>query len=172
MATKPTSLLEEMLVAWAYTRAGVIAEVKNLPESALDFKPHPAMRSTRELVQHIIESSLLMSGELPRPDGDFQRKSYPALLKEHAPGGVTRYRTKAELIAALKATHANGAKRFRAVGEVAMLQAIRQFDGESAPRLTWMHHGIAHEEYHRGQLALYARLVGRVPALTKLIQGS
>ena len=33
---KPTSLLDEMLVAWAYTRDGVIAEVKNLPESALD----------------------------------------------------------------------------------------------------------------------------------------
>ena len=53
-----------------------------------------------------------------------------------------------------------------------MLQTIRQFDGEPALRLTWMHHGIAHEEYHRGQIALYARLVGRVPALTKLIQGS
>ena len=34
-----------------------------------------------------------------------------------------------------------------------------------------MNHGIAHEEYHRGQLALYARLLGRVPALTRLIQG-
>jgi uncharacterized damage-inducible protein DinB len=170
MAAKPTSLLDEMLAAWTYTRDGVIAEVKNLPESALDFKPHEAMRSTRELVQHIIESSLLMSGELPRPDGDFQRKSYPALLKEHAPGGVTRYRTKAALLAALKSTHADGVKRFRSAGEIAMLQAIRQFNGEPAPRLVWMHHGIAHEEYHRGQLALYARLIGRVPALTQLIQ--
>jgi uncharacterized damage-inducible protein DinB len=34
-----------------------------------------------------------------------------------------------------------------------------------------MNHGISHEEYHRGQLAVYARLVGRVPALTKRIQG-
>jgi uncharacterized damage-inducible protein DinB len=34
-----------------------------------------------------------------------------------------------------------------------------------------MHHGISHEEYHRGQLALYARLFGEVPALTKAIQG-
>jgi len=171
MAPQPTSLLDEMLAAWSFTREGVIAEVKNLPESALDFRPHEASRTTRELVQHIIESSRLMSGELPRPDGDFQRKSYPALLKEHAPGGVTRYRSKAELVAALKATLADGVKRFRSAGEVAMLQTIRQFDGSPAPRLTWMHHGIAHEEYHRGQLALYARLTGRVPALTQLIQG-
>ena len=165
------SVLDELLGAWTYTRDGVIAEVKNLPESALDFKPNDATRTTREIVQHIIESSLLMSGELSRADGDFQRKPYPNLLKEHAPGGVTRYRTKAALVAALKRTHADGASRFRAAGEVAILQTIRQFNGEPAMRLIWMHHGIAHEEYHRGQLALYARLVGRVPALTKLIQG-
>jgi uncharacterized damage-inducible protein DinB len=52
-----------------------------------------------------------------------------------------------------------------------MLQNIRRFDGEMGTRLAWMHHGISHEEYHRGQLALYARLMGRVPALTKRILG-
>ena len=52
-----------------------------------------------------------------------------------------------------------------------MLQQIQQFDGTHATRLSWMHHGVSHEEYHRGQIALYARLVGKVPALTKLIQG-
>ena len=51
------------------------------------------------------------------------------------------------------------------------LQQIVQFNGEKATRLSWMHHGIAHEEYHRGQIALYARLAGEVPALTKLIMG-
>lgn len=167
---KSKSLLDEFLEAWSYTRDGVLAEVKNLPESTLDFKPTEAARTTREIVQHIIESSLLMSGELPRPDGDFQRKPYPDLLKEYA-SGIARYRTKAALVAALKRTHADGAKRVKAAGEVAMLQTIRQFNGEPATRLVWMHHGIAHEEYHRGQLALYARMIGRVPALTRLIQG-
>ena len=52
-----------------------------------------------------------------------------------------------------------------------MLQLIRRFDGKLGTRLAWMQHGIAHEEYHRGQLALYARLLGRVPALTQLIYG-
>jgi uncharacterized damage-inducible protein DinB len=52
-----------------------------------------------------------------------------------------------------------------------MLQMITRFDGERGSRLAWMNHGISHEEYHRGQLALYARLAGRVPALTQLIYG-
>jgi uncharacterized damage-inducible protein DinB len=171
MTVKPTSLLDEMLAAWTFTREGVVDEVKNLPESALAFRPNDASRTAREIVQHIIESGLLMSGELSRPDGDFLRKPYPSLLKEHARGGVMRYRTKAALVAALKRTHADGVKAFRAAGEVAVLQTIRQFNGEPATRLVWVHHGVAHEEYHRGQLALYARLVGRVPALTKRIQG-
>lgn len=170
MGRTSMSVLDEILAAWAYTRDGVIAEVKNLPESALDFRPNHQTRATRDIVLHIVESGLLMSGELSRPDGDFQRKSYPALLAEHA-RGVARHRTKAALVAALTRAHADGSRRIRAVGEVAMLQTIRQFNGEPATRLSWMHHGIAHEEYHRGQLALYARLVGRVPALTKLIHG-
>ena len=52
-----------------------------------------------------------------------------------------------------------------------MLQSILQFNGVPATRLSWMSHGVAHEEYHRGQIALCARLLGLVPALTPLIQG-
>jgi uncharacterized damage-inducible protein DinB len=170
MKTRSMALFGEALEAWASTRAGVIDEVKNLPRSALDFRPTDASRTTRELVQHVLESGLMMAGELTRPDGDFQRQSYPEFLTEYA-RSVTRHRTKEALVEGLKRTHADGAKRMLAAGEIWMLQTIRQFNGEPATRLSWMQHGIAHEEYHRGQLALYARLVGRVPALTKLIQG-
>ena len=167
---RPKSLLDEFLEAWAYTRDGVVAEVRNLPEPALDFKPSDASRTARELVQHIIESGLMMSGELSRPDGDFQRQSYPEFIAEYG-RGVRRSRSKTDLVKALKDTHTAGEKRIRQAGEILMLQQIRQFNGVPATRLSWMHHGISHEEYHRGQLALYARLVGRVPALTKLIYG-
>jgi uncharacterized damage-inducible protein DinB len=164
------TLLDEALEAWAFTRAGVIAEVKTLPDAVLDFKPTDVSRTTRDLVQHILESGLMMAGELTRPDGDFQRQSYPEFLAQYA-HDVTRHRTKAALIEALGRTLEEGVERMLAAGEVRMLQTIRQFNGKPATRLSWMQHGIAHEEYHRGQLALYARLVGRVPALTKLIQG-
>ncbi|MBI4546011.1 MAG: DUF664 domain-containing protein, partial [Gemmatimonadetes bacterium] len=62
--TEYTSLLEEALEAWAYTREGVMDEVENLPEQHLGFRPTPHSRSVAELVQHILESGLLMSGEL------------------------------------------------------------------------------------------------------------
>lgn len=168
---KPESLLDEFLEAWRYTRQGVIAEVGNLPEKAFGFRPSDASRTVTGLVQHVIESGQMMAGELSRPDGDFLRQGYPEFLAEYG-RGVPRLRTKKALLDGLRRTHRDGNRRIRAAGEVLMLQRIRQFNGVPATRLSWMHHGIAHEEYHRGQLALYARLTGRVPALTKEIESS
>jgi len=164
------SILDEALEAWSYTRAGVIEEARNLPEKDFGFRASEKSRSVIELLQHIVESGLLMSGELSRPDGDFRRKSYEGLLIEYA-RGISGMRSKRQLLAALRQTHSDGEKRMRAAGELHMLQLINRFDGKKGTRLAWMNHGISHEEYHRGQLAVYARLVGRVPALTKRIKG-
>jgi uncharacterized damage-inducible protein DinB len=169
--TARTTVLEETLEAWRYTREGVIDELKNLPDKDLSFRPAADSRMAFELVQHIIESGMMMAGELSRADGDFRRKSYEGFLHEYG-RGVSAWRTKATLLAALRKTHSDSEKKIRAVGELHMLQQIRRFDGEMGTRLAWMNHGISHEEYHRGQLALYARLMGRVPALTKRILGS
>ena len=166
-----TSLFDELLEAWAYTRQGVIEEIENLSEADLQFRPHKESRSAAEIGLHIVESGQMMAGELSRPDGNFRRKPYPQLVKEHA-RGLPSTSKKAQLVKLLKQTHADGARKLAAAGELALLQHITRFDGERGTRLAWMNHGISHEEYHRGQLALYARLVGRVPALTQLILGS
>jgi uncharacterized damage-inducible protein DinB len=111
-----------------------------------------------------------MAGELSRPDGNFQRQSFPEFMKEYAKG-VKATNNKKELVALLTKTQQDGEKKIRQAGELHMLQLITRFDGERGSRIAWMNHGISHEEYHRGQLALYARLVGKVPALTQLIYG-
>jgi len=36
--------------------------------------------------------------------------------------------------------------------------------------MAWLWHGIDQEMYHRGQITVYARLLGIEPALTKLIK--
>lgn len=165
-----TSLLDELLEAWAYTRQGVIKEIENLSEADLQFRPHKESRSAAEIGLHIVESGQMMAGELSRSDGNFRRKPYPQLLKEHA-RGLPPTAKKAQLVKLLKQTHADGARKLATAGELGLLQQITRFDGERGTRMAWMNHGISHEEYHRGQLALYARLVGRVPALTQLILG-
>ena len=62
------SILEEALEAWSYTRAGVIEEARSLPEKDFGHRASEKSRSVIELLQHIIESGLLMSGELSRPE--------------------------------------------------------------------------------------------------------
>ena len=164
------SLLDETLEAWAYTRSGFISEIQNLSEADLKMRPHTESRTATEIAIHIVQSGLMMSGELSRPDGDFQRKTYPQFIKEYG-GNLPIVSKKSEIVQLLKRTHAEGEKKLRAAGELHMLQMICRFDGERGSRLAWMNHGISHEDYHRGQLALYARLAGRVPALTQLIYG-
>jgi uncharacterized damage-inducible protein DinB len=164
-----TTLFEEALEAWAGVRAGVVQEVETLPADRFDHRWAEGSRSVAELVEHILESGLLMK-ELLREDGDFTRASHPEFIAEHA-GDLQRGRDKAGLIALLEETHARLDADFRKVGELHMLQRIRRFDGAFGTRLAWFHHGVAHEYYHGGQLAMVARLLGEVPALTRRIHG-
>ena len=164
------TLLEEALEAWEYARDGVIAEAASVPADRFDFRPAPESRSVAELVVHIIESGQMMAGELSRPDGDFTRQGYTEHLREHA-GSVAADQPKEALVELLRRTGEAGRRRIREAGEIAMLQRIRRFDGAEGTRLAWMNHGIDHEMYHRGQLALYVRLLGGVPALTRQIRG-
>ncbi|MGH7545673.1 MAG: hypothetical protein ACREKI_05765, partial [Gemmatimonadota bacterium] len=101
------TLLEEVLEAWGFAREGVIEEVENLPAERFEFRPAPESRSVTGLVQHIIESGLMMAGELTRPDGDFRRQPFGAFIEEYA-AHVARAETKADLLELLRASHAEG----------------------------------------------------------------
>jgi hypothetical protein len=164
------SLLDEALESWRDARLGFLEEAQNIPASKFDFQPAPQVRSVRELAVHILEVAMMMVGELCRPDTNFRRAPWPKLLAMHA-GPAYAAKTRGDLHRLLRTQLQYGERCFRAVGEIHMLQLIERFDGEHGTRLAWLHHGIAQEEYHRGQLALYARLLGLEPALTRRIRG-
>jgi uncharacterized damage-inducible protein DinB len=164
------SLLDEVLESWEGVRQGLIAEVENIPANRFDFRPTPEMRSARELIQHILEVAMMMTGEFTRPDTNLHRAPWPRLLALYAKP-AWKARTKVQLVRLLRSQLKDGVRRFRAQGEVGLLQTHRRFDGLTGTKHAWVQHGIAHEEYHRGQLAVYARLMGLVPALTRMIQG-
>lgn len=165
------SLLEEALEAWHDVRQGLIAEVENIPEDEFDFRPTAETRSVSELLQHILEVALMMTGELTRSDTDFRRAPWPDLLDMYA-SHVKEARRKRELLELLATSFEDAERKFREAGELAVLQLITRFDGARGTKLAWLHHGIAQEMYHRGQLVLYERLLGIEPALTRKIRGS
>jgi uncharacterized damage-inducible protein DinB len=168
---QPSTLLEEALESWEDARLGFVDEVRNIPAAHWDYRPTPGVKSVRELVVHILEVAMMMTGELTRDDTNFRRKPWPKLLKMHA-GPAYSAKTRGELLRLLKSQHREGQKKFRAAGELHMLQHIKRFDGNNGTRLAWLLHGVAQEMYHRGQVTVYARLLGIEPALTKRIRGS
>lgn len=166
----PDSLLDETLELWGFARAGVIAELENVPAESFDFRPRPEARSVAELARHVLDAGLMAAGELTRADGDFRRKPYTDIVAEHA-GHVGDLDGKAATIAALRDAHADAERRIRDAGGDFMMGTIRRFDGRTGTRYAWLQHALDHESYHRGQIALYARLLGLVPALTRQIHG-
>lgn len=172
MSDEPyTNLLEEALEAWEDVRRGVIEEAETVPDDRYGYRPHDEARSVSELLLHVLETAEMFAGELTREDGAFTRQSFREHVREHAavlpddPGP-------AELRDLLRSRFGDAGARFRAAGELHMLQFIERFDGQRGTRLSWLHHGIAHEMYHRGQLAMYVRTMGRTPALTRKIRGA
>jgi uncharacterized damage-inducible protein DinB len=166
----PSTFLDETLEGWRGVRQGLIEEVLNIPADQFGYRPAPGVRTVRELVQHILEVAMMMTGELTRPDTNFHRAPWPKLLAMYARPAY-RAKTRAELVRLLRSQIRDAERRFRRAGEVSMSQLIARFDGRPGTRLAWFHHGIAHEEYHRAQLALIARLLGLEPALTRRIRG-
>lgn len=168
MAAK--TLLDETLGTWRDVRDGVISEAKNIPAKHWGWRPTPESRTVAELVRHILEVAMMMSGELVRPDASFRRDPWPKLLARYAKPAYAA-KTKPQLVKLLTSQLKAGVRNFEVAGEHALFQDMTFFDGSQGSRFAWLQHGIAHEYYHCGQLALYARMMGITPALTKLIQG-
>jgi uncharacterized damage-inducible protein DinB len=167
--TQLTTMLEEALESWEFARVGFINEVRNIPPKYWDYRPTLEMRSVQEVAVHILEIAMMMTGELTREDTNFRRAPWPRLLKMYAKPAY-KAGTRAELLRLLASQLREGQKKFRAAGELHMLQCITRFDGKKGTRLAWLYHGIDQEMYHRGQITAYARLLGIEPALTKLIR--
>jgi uncharacterized damage-inducible protein DinB len=168
--TQPTTILEEALESWQDVRFGFINEIRNIPAKHWEFRPTPEVRSLRELVIHVLEIAMMMTGELTRMDTDFHRAPFPKLLEMYAQPAY-KAKTRAELLRLLTTQLQDSMKKFRACGELHMLQHITRFDGNPGTRMAWLYHGIDQEMYHRGQVTVYARLLGIEPALTKMIRG-
>ncbi|HEY3132696.1 MAG TPA: DinB family protein [Acidobacteriota bacterium] len=163
------SLVEEAIRNWESYRKGVIAELENIPEEHWDHCSGAGARTLRELARHIAEAGLGFTTELVRPDCSFLRLFDPQAQAQHK-AVLSKANSKAEIVNLLRTTGEQGARRLREVGDALATQNMKTSTGEQS-RLTGLWFAAAHEMYHRGQLASYARAVGCVPALTQQIEG-
>jgi uncharacterized damage-inducible protein DinB len=161
------SLVEEAVKMLESQRAGVIAEIENTPDEDLDYRISDEAKTFREIALHIARVGTGLVDQILQTDGSFMNLFNPdvqAALQARIPDAST----KAELIERLKTTGEQNAARVREAGDRLLTEMIQTLGGPST-RLSALWFAVAHEMYHRGQLAIYGRGCGLVPALTQRI---
>lgn len=158
-------------------RAGLIAELAQIPAEQFGFQPAPESRSVAGIIRHILEVQEFSTGELCRPDTDFKRVPIRELVERHAAESYSGG-DKEELIASLRSSMESAEAVLRAFGEEALREKVQGLlreteqglDEKTMSKLGILYSYITHEVYHRGQITVYERLMQIEPAATAKVR--
>ena len=153
IAVKPAdSEMKVVLDSWNEIGRKLTAMAEDFPEDKYDFKPTPAQRSFAEQLLHAAGSTYFFTdtvmGKKPTEDIDPKRD---------------QYKSKAEIVAFVKKSFADGAAAIQSKGEKGMMAEVVYFPHQKARVLDIANGIIEHSGEHYGQLVVYYRLAGLVP---------
>lgn len=142
-----------VLDSWNDIGRKLIAMAEDFPEDKYDFKPTPAQRSFAEQLLHAAGANYYFinpaTGQKPPAEEDMKRD---------------KYKTKADIVALVKKSFADGAAAIKAKGDKGMNDLIVDPFGHQQVRVYDFAYGfIEHCGEHYGQLVVYYRLAGLVP---------
>ncbi len=144
---------QAVLDSWNDIGRKLIAMAEDFPEDKYDFKPTPAQRTFAEQLLHATGANyfftnLALGQKLPAEE-DPKRD---------------QYKTKAEVVAFVKKSFADGAAAIKTKGDKGMSDLVVDPDSHQQVRISDMAYGfIEHSGEHYGQLAVYYRIAGLVP---------
>jgi len=151
-AVKPADPeLKVVLDSWNEIGHKLVAMAEDFPEDKYDFKPTPTQRSFAEQLLHAAGASYYFTnpvmGQKPPAGEDPKRENY---------------KTKADIVAFVKKSVADGAAALQSKGEKGLMQTVPYAHQEV--RVLDIAYGlIEHSGEHYGQLVVYYRLAGLVP---------
>jgi uncharacterized damage-inducible protein DinB len=142
-----------VLDSWNDIGRKLIAMAEDFPEDKYDFKPTPAQRSFAEQLLHMAGANYYFTnpviGQKP-PAGEDPKRD--------------QYKTKADVVAFVKKSFADGAAAIQAKGDKGMSEQIVEPFSHQYFRVSDMAYTfIQHCGEHYGQLVGYYRLAGLVP---------
>ena len=144
---------QAVLGAWNDIGRKLIAMAEDFPESKYDFKPVPAERSFAEQLLHAAGANNFFI--------------YPASgqkLPAMEDPKRDQYKTKADIVAYVKKSFADGAQLITSKGDGGMNDLVTDPESHEQVRVVDMAYGvIEHSGEHYGQLAVYYRVAGLVP---------
>lgn len=149
----PASPSQAVLEGWNDVGRKLIAMAEDFPEDKYDFKPTAAQRSFAEQLLHAAGANYYFTnpvmGQKP-PAGEDPKRD--------------QYKTKADVVAFVKKSFADGAAAIKAKGDKGMSDLIEDPFAHQQFRISDMAYGfIEHGGEHYGQLVVYYRLSGLVP---------
>jgi len=153
-APKPAaSPSQAVLDSWNDIGRKLIAMAEDFPEDKYDFKTTPAQRSFAEQLLHAAGANYFFTtlalGQKPPAEEDPKR--------DH-------YKTKADVVAFVKKSFADGAAAIKTKGDKGMNDLFTDPDSNQQVRVSDAAYGfIEHSGEHYGQLAVYYRMAGLVP---------
>lgn len=144
---------QSVLEMWNDVGRKLIAMAEDFPEDKYEFKPKPEQRSFREQLLHMADSNYFFNNPAmgkPMPTEEDPSKN--------------KLKTKAEVVAYVKKSFADGAAAIKAKGDAGMSEIIVDPYGNRQVRLGDLAFElIEHSGEHYGQLAVYYRVAGLVP---------
>jgi uncharacterized damage-inducible protein DinB len=152
-AVKPADPeLKVVLDSWNEVGRKLVAMAEDFPEDKYDFKPTPAQRSFAEQLLHAAGANYFFTnpvmGKEPPAAEDPKRD---------------QYKSKADIVAFVKKSFADGAAAIRSKGERGLTTEVVYFAHQKARVLDMAYGLIEHSGEHYGQLVVYYRLAGLVP---------
>jgi uncharacterized damage-inducible protein DinB len=153
-AVKPADPeLKVVVDSWNDIGRKIIAMAEDFPEDKYDFKPTPAQRSFAEQLLHVSGANYYfinpVRGEKPPAEEDMKRD---------------KFKSKAEIVAFVKKSFADGSAAISAKGEKGLSDTIvDSFANQRVRVLDYAYGFIEHCGEHYGQMVGYYRLSGLVP---------
>ncbi len=149
----PDSPSKVLLDGWNDVGRKIIAMAEDFPEDKYDYKPNPAERSFAEQLLHVAGANYFFTnpamGQKPPAEEDPKRD---------------QYKTKADVVAFVKKSFADGAAAIKAKGDKGMSDLLVDPFAHQQVRVSDMAYGLLeHCGEHYGQLVVYYRTAGLVP---------
>ena len=150
---KPAEPEEKVVLdSWNEIGRKLTAMAEDFPEDKYDFKPTPAQRSFAEQLLHAAGANYY-----------FTNAAMGIKLPAAEDPKRDQYKTKADVVAFVKKSFADGAAAIQSKGEKGLTTEVVYTPDQKARVLDIANGIIEHSGEHYGQLVVYYRLAGLVP---------
>ena len=163
---------KELAASFRTVRNNTIQIAEEIPEERYSFRPSPDSRSIGQTLAHIAMVTGFQTYVHQNQLDSLTKVNFPEYLQK-ARTEEDSLRTKAEIVAALKADGEKFAGYLEGLPESFLSQSVAMMPGAEPPaksRFEMLLSAKEHEMHHRGQLMVMQRMLGMTPHLTRQMQ--